>query len=246
MVTGATSADAGVAAAGSLPAVDVLVVSEELGAPEVDRLLALASQNQKLAGASKVIITKTTASPYAIRAATDPTLTVTQQADAAGIKAAADASRGKASAAIDPQSASSYALRAGELLQKLAASRSVLDLSPAEAAALGALRDQRPDVVKTSGNALGWLNSRDAQSSLLRTANNEKAGDDVRISLYKSLATNAKNFGNRLSQDQVAALDKIVDTTTNNEIKAAAAEARGALNLPPDQAKDFIVKQSRV
>jgi hypothetical protein len=243
---GAVGADAAVAAGGQLPAVDALVVSEELGKVEVDRLLSLAAQNQRLAGAAKIVITKTNASPYAVRAATDPTMSVTQQGDAAGIKAAAEAARAKASASIDPQAATTYALRAAELLQKLAMSRSVLDLTPAEGASLGALRDARPEVVKTAGNALGWLNSRDAQSAILAVAANDKTGDDVKISLYKSLASNAKNFGNRLSAQQVTQLDKIVESTTNNDVKSAAAEARGALNLPPDQAKDLIVKQSRV
>ena len=173
-------------------------------------------------------------------------MSVTQATDVPGIKQAIDAARNKGSAAINPEAATNYALRAAELLQKLAMSRGILDLTPAEAATLSALRDARPEVVKTAGNALGWLNSKDAQSAILGIAANDKTGDDVKISLYKSLATNAKNFGNRLSRDQVDHLDRIVETLTNNDVKAAAAEARGALNLPPDQAKDLIVKQSKV
>jgi len=245
-VVGAVTPEGGVAAAAQLPAVDVLVISEQLGSEAVDRLLALAAQNQKLSGAKKVVITKTNASEYAARAATDQTLSVTQATDAAGIKQAADAARNKGSTAINPEAATQYALRAAELLQKLAMSRSILDLAGAEAATLSALRDARPEVVKTAGNALGWLNSKDAQSAMLAIASNEKTGDDVKISLYKSMATNAKNYGNRMTRDQVAHLDKIVETLTNNDVKAAAAEARGALNLPPDQAKDLIVKQSKV
>ena len=245
-VVGASNPEEGVAVAAQLPAVDVLVVSEELGSEPVDRLLALAAKDQKLAGAAKVVITKTGASQYAVRSATDQTLSVTQATDAAGIKEAADKARGKSAVPIDPEAATDYALRAADLLQKLAISRSVLDLTAAEAATLSALRDARPDVVKSSGNALGWLNAKDAQSALLAVASNEKTGDGVKISLYKSLATNAKNFGNRLSRDQVGQLDKIVETTENNDVKAAAAEARGALNLPADQAKDLIVKQSKV
>ncbi len=107
-------------------------------------------------------------------------------------------------------------------------SRSDLDLTPAKDATLAALMDTRPEVVEAAGNALGWLNANDAQASLLTVASGEKTGDDVKISLYHSLATNAKNFGNHLTADQVAQLDKIVATTTKNDVKSAAAEARGA------------------
>ena len=245
-VIGAVTPEGGIAAASQLPAVDVLIISEQLGSEAVDRLLALAARDQKLSGASKVVITRTNASDYAVRAATDPTLSVTQATDVAGIKQAADAARNKGTAAINPELATTYALRAAELLQKLAMSRSTLDLAGAEGATLAALRDARPEVVKTAGNALGWLNSKDAQSAILAVASNEKTGDDVKISLYKSLATNAKNFGNRLSRDQVSQLDKLVEALQNNDVKAAAAEARGALTLPPDQAKQLIVNQSRV
>ncbi len=110
-VAGATNPDAAVAVAGQLPAVDALVVSEQLGAVQVDRLLALAAQNQRLAGAAKIVITRTAASPYAVRAATDPTLTVTQNGDAEGIKAAAEKARAKSSTPINAQAARNYALR---------------------------------------------------------------------------------------------------------------------------------------
>ena len=42
--------------------------------------------------------------------------------------------------------------------------------------------------------------SPDAQVGLLTKAQDEKATDDVKISLYKSLATNAKFFGNQLDK----------------------------------------------
>src|SRR5207237_7597423 len=127
----------------SMPAVDVIIVSEELGAPQVDRLLAMAAQNNKLAGAAKVVVTRTGASQYAVRAINEPLLSVTQATDVAGLKAAADKARAKSSVPIDPQAASAYALRAGELLQKLAMGRSVLDLSAAERSTLPALHAAR-------------------------------------------------------------------------------------------------------
>jgi hypothetical protein len=175
-------------------------------------------------------------------------VSTTQVRDPAALKPAIDAARTKAGALpVDPDIATTYATRAGQLLEKLAISRGqVLDMSAAQPALLAALNDQRPDIVKLSGNVLGLLNSRDAQVGLLTVASDEKTADDVKISLYKSLATSAKFFGNQLDGSQVETLSKVVADATNLDVRSAAAEAHGALNLPADQAKALIVKQSKM
>jgi outer membrane biosynthesis protein TonB len=245
---GGIGAEAAVTASNQLPAIDVILIAEDMGAVQVDQMLALAQQNAKLAGAAKVIMVRSGASPYTARAINNPLLSTTLATDAANLKTAVDNARGKASAVpIDQTTASSYALRAAELLQKLAMiGTSVFDLSAAEQTVLNALNDPRPDVVKAAGNVLGHLNSQAGQAALLQTVLNEKTGDDVRISLLKSLASSAKVYGNRLAAPQVQSLEKLIESATNQEVKNGAGEARGALNLPADQAKTLIVKQSRV
>jgi hypothetical protein len=239
---------AAVAQAGTLAAVDVIITSEDMGATQVDQLLAMAAQTQKLAGAAKIVVVRSGASPYVARAVNDSLLSVTQKADAEGLKAAADQARTKAaSVPIDQASASNYALRAAELLQKLALSnQQVLNLGAAEQTVLAALNDPRPDVVKAAGAALALMNSQTGQSALLYAALNEKAADDVKISLLKSLAVSAKQYGNRLNAQHIGSLDNLINTAQNQDVKNAAAEGRGALNLPADQAKTLVVGQSRV
>ncbi|HVT88375.1 MAG TPA: hypothetical protein VHD56_05950, partial [Tepidisphaeraceae bacterium] len=142
--------------------------------------------------------------------------------------------------------ATQYATRAGELLLKVGISRGqIYDLAPAKAALLGALSDTRPEIVKLSGQVLGLLNDKDAQAGLLVAAQEDKTAEEVRISLYRSLATNAKFFGNHLEGPQLSDLEKTVAEGTSLDIRSAAAEARGALNLPADQAKNLIVKQAK-
>jgi len=99
--------------------------------------------------------------------------------------------------------------------------------------------------VKSAGAVLGLVNVREAQAGLLTKAADEKTADDVKISLYKSLAQNAKFFGNQLEGSQVDALSKTVQDAANLEVRNAAAEARGSLNLPADQAKSLIVNQAK-
>jgi hypothetical protein len=245
--TGAPGAEPAVTAANALSSVDVIIVSEDLGAPEVDRFLQLAGSNAKLQGAAKIIVTKTPASAYAQRATNDSMLSVTQAADAPGLQQAIEAARKKAgSLSLSPETATQYAQRSADLMRKLAIARQgSLDLSQAKPSLLSALDDARPEIVKSAGAVLGLVNVREAQPGLLAKAGDDKTADDVKISLYKSLAQNAKFFGNQLDTAAVEGLSKTVSSAANLDVRNAAAEARGALNLPADQAKTLIVDQAK-
>ena len=122
----------------------------------------------------------------------------------------------------------------------------LFNLAAAEQTLLAALNDSRPDVVKAVADNLALMNSGSAQSAILQTALGQNTADDVKISLLKSGATSAKFFGNRLNAQQVQQLDQLISAATNQDVKNAAGEFRGALNLPADVAKSLIVKQSRV
>jgi hypothetical protein len=84
------------------------------------------------------------------------------------------------------------------------------------------------------------------QAGLLTVGAEDKTADDVKISLFKSLSNNAKYFGNKLEPQQIETLAKLVEGAPNLEVRSAAAEAHGALNLPPDQAKGLILKQAKI
>ena len=144
----------------------------------------------------------------------------------------------------DDKSASEYALKATQLLGQLATSRGqVLDLSGAQNTLLKALQtDTRADVVKAAGNVLGLTNSRPAQSALLAKAMDAKTEPEVKLSVYHSLTTNAKFFGNLLENQEIADLQKVVAEEPNVDVRTAAAEAHGALNLPPEQVKAMLLK----
>jgi hypothetical protein len=245
---GATSAEAAVNAAAALPAVDVLIVSEDLGQGNIDSLFLIARDSGKLAGAGRLILTKTNASEFEQRKVSDPMLVTSTANTAASLKPAIEEARTKAGAlALDEAVATEYATRAAELMLKVGISRGqVFNLEPAKQALLGALSDKRPEIVKLAGQALALLNDADAQKALVATASDTATADDVKISLYKSLATSAKFFGNKLESSQVQTLESTVADATNLDVRSAAAEARGALNLPVDQAKALIVKQSKV
>ena len=246
IAAGATTAAGALSAAASIPAIDVVLISEDLPGSEIETLLGLVSQSPKLRTSGKLIIVKSAASPWEARKASDPTISTTTSTDPTALKAAITTARDASGALpLDQAMATDYAMRAGELIKKLAISRGqVLDLTPARSTLLGALEDSRPEIVKLAGEGLALMNNDDAQKGIFLKASTEGTPDDVKISLFKSVATSAKFFGNKLDANQVQTLDQLVTDAKTPEVKNAAAEARGALNLPSDVAKNLILSQA--
>ena len=247
-VQGATSSRAADAAAAQLPTVDVMVIDASLPASQVDSAVALAGSNPKVRYAAKLILVNTPASPYQSIAATDPSFSTTTATDAKGLEPAIKSARTKAgSLPMDEKTATAYATRAGELLRRLATDTGdAYDVTAGKAGLLAALNDDRPEIVTLAGEVLGLVNADGAQPALLTRALDQKLGEDVRVSLFKSLATNARGFGDKLSDAQTQQVDEVVKTAKNLDLRSAAASARGALNLPPDEAKTLILDQSVV
>jgi len=196
-----------------------------------------------------VIVTKTKASAYVIEAVSDITLSTTQAklTDLPALKAAIDEARARGGLLpLDQTTASKYATRAADLLSKIAINHSpVYDVSIAQPLLLSALDDVRPEIVKDTATVLGLMDSAEIQPALLQKAIDDKTSDDLKIALYQSLATNARNFGKHLDDDQIAVLQKVVASVPNLDVRTAAGAARGALDLPADQAKKLIIDQAR-
>jgi hypothetical protein len=229
----------------TVPAVDVILMSEDLGGPTIDRVMELASQNPRLERVAKLIIVHSLASPWARMSLTDPTISYTESTQGPSLAAAVEAARKKAGGLpMDEKVATDFALRAANLLDKLATTRGqVLDLSVAEQTLIASLGDKRPQIASAVGNALAMLNTRQSQSGLADRASDPGSPPEVRVSLYKSLATSAKFFGNRLNPQQISALQQVVVGEKNLDIRSAAAEARGALNLSAQDAKALIIQR---
>lgn len=244
-VAGGEDPATAVADAITVPAIDVIVMSEDLGGPTIDRVIELSSQNPRLERAAKLIIVHSLASPWARMSLTDPTISYTEATQGPSLAAAVDAARKKAGGLpMDEKVASDFAMRAANLLAKLATARGqVLDLTPAEQTLIASLGDKRPQIANAAGEALAMMDSQRSQSGLADRANEAATVPEVRVSLYKSLATSAKFFGNRLKPEQVSALQQVVMGEKNLDIRSAAADARGALNLPAEDVKSLIVQR---
>jgi hypothetical protein len=110
---------------------------------------------------------------------------------------------------------------------------------------LSALDDSRPEIVKYDATVLGVMDGTEIQPAILQKASDDKTTDDLKIALYRALATNARNFGRKLDDDQINIVQKVVASAPNVEVRTAAGEARGAMDLPADQAKKLIIDQAK-
>lgn len=229
----------------TLPAIDVLLIPEDLGDAEIQRAFDLANRSPRLARAARVIITASKASHWTEQALSDPLLTTTQAADADGISKAVESARQHVGGLpLDEKVATDYALRAAHLLEKVAISHTpAYDLAAAEPTLLNSLADKRPEVAEAAASVLSLMDSKSAQPAILAKALDDKTADDEKASFYKSLAVSARGFGNRLDQAGIESLQKVIEGSAVPDVRTAAAQYRGALNLPADEAKHLIIGQ---
>jgi HEAT repeat protein len=143
--------------------------------------------------------------------------------------------------------ANSYARRAAATLLKIATSRNpAIDLSLAQPALINATKDSRPKIQLMAIQALAYLSSPDAQRAIASLALNGDADSSVRIAAFQCLADSAKMNGNLLADSSVSAIYTLISSNeTQAELRAAAAGAYGALNLPSQQVRTLILDQAK-
>lgn len=143
--------------------------------------------------------------------------------------------------------ADNYALRAAEVMFKLAHTRNpVIDLSAAQNTLIDATKDERPEIQMLAGLILARLNSPDAQRSIAAMAIEQGNSMEIRISAFESLAISAKLNANLLDDERIDAIYSLVSSKeADPDLRSAAAAAFGALNLPSQKVKDLILDQAK-
>ena len=145
------------------------------------------------------------------------------------------------------QMADSYANRAAAALLKVAVSRNpVIDLSLGQSALINATKDSRTEIQMMATQTLAYLGSPDAQRAIASAAMNQTADLSIRIAAFHCLADSAKMHGNLLADLTVNEIYKLISSNeTQAELRAAAAGAYGALNLPSQQVRTLILDQAK-
>jgi HEAT repeat protein len=146
-----------------------------------------------------------------------------------------------------PEKADSYALRAALAMLKLAVSRNpVIDLSLAQAALVSTTKAPRAELQTLAGQILAYINNADAQRAIAEMALDAAGDATVRVAAFESLVNSAKLYGNLLPDPSVNAMYELISTAdTDPVLRAAAAAAYGALNLPSQKVKNLILDQAK-
>ena len=153
----------------------------------------------------------------------------------------------RAAEQIGDQLAEVYALRAIDVMLELATTKNqLIDLSQAREELIKVTTDQWDEMQISAGQVLARLQSPDAQRAIASMALNEDNSLDVRVEAFYSLAISAKQNGNLLSGDTVDAVYTIVGADDADvDLRASAASAYGAMNLPSKKVKNLILDQSK-
>jgi hypothetical protein len=140
-----------------------------------------------------------------------------------------------------------YAFRAIRAMQALALTHNtVVDLSKAMGSLIQATTSSKPEMQTLAADVLARLESPDDQRAIAAMALSDKNSADVRIAAFGSLAISAKLNANLLLSEQIDAIYALVSSMeTEPALRAAAAGAYGALNLPSEKVKTLILDQSK-
>jgi len=146
-----------------------------------------------------------------------------------------------------PELADAYALRSVQAMLQLAVSRNpVIDLSGAQAALIAGTRDKQQEIRILAAQVLSYLSSPNAQRAIAEMAMDASNDVAVQISAFESLVTSAKLNGNMLPDAAINAIYALIQSTqTDPALRAGAAAAYGALNLPSQKVKDLILDQAK-
>ena len=143
--------------------------------------------------------------------------------------------------------ADSYALRAVNVMNKLAMTRNnIFDLAGGLSALIGATKGTWTQMQNLAGEVLAGLDSPDAQRAVADMALSSQNSLDVRKYAFGSLAISAKLNANLLTDEQIDAIYSLISSdATDVELRSLAASAYGALNLPSRRVKDLILDQAK-
>jgi hypothetical protein len=159
----------------------------------------------------------------------------------------AEAVLGQDAEEIGEEAAEAYALRAVGAMYKLALVRNrIVDLSAALNALVEVTQTSDPQMQVLASQVLAYLESPEAQRAIADMAMSEQNDNTVRIAAFGSLALSAKVNANLLLTEEIDAIYALVSSTeADADLRAAAAGAYGALNLPSEQVKNLILDQAK-
>jgi HEAT repeat protein len=136
-----------------------------------------------------------------------------------------------------------WTIRAAESVRALGLSNTeVFNLSRTRPMLAKALQIEVPEVQTAAAEALAVLSDAQAQKDIHSLTVDEFISDSVRISALDALAESARRFGNHLSGvESQKILAMVQNDSASQDVREAAAQVLGALDLPSDEIKPLIL-----
>jgi len=146
---------------------------------------------------------------------------------------------------MDKDEAASWALSAAQSLRMLGVTgTTVFNLNRAAPALYGGLTDERDQQKIACAQALAVINSGQAQQAIVAMASAADVAEPVRVAAYLAAAESVRAIGNQLTDPKSRAVVELVASPgISQELRDAASELLGALDLPSGEIKTLIVGQ---
>jgi hypothetical protein len=169
---------------------------------------------------------------------------VPADADDSAVADAVDrAVRGGGGEPMYADEAESWAILAARAIEKLGMTGNpVLDVTRTQPALAGAIDSGTDDVKVAAARALAAMDDAAAQQAVARLALDASASEEVRIRAFENLSASLRRFGNVLTGEHASAVVEVVGSQASFDLRRAASQALGAMNLPSEEIKDLILR----
>ncbi len=227
-----------------LPGLDVILLASDIADPGLAAGLADLADEFRFAGTPVVMLVKPGAEDRVAELRFNQPTRAAVEADASSgelLDAVARVTGAAGMELVTPERGVSLAMQTAAALRELAVDRNA-NFQPR--AVLPALLDAfttEDDALQSAvALVLTYIDDADAQQTLARAALDDAAPLDRRLLMFDMVAQAAKRHGNLIADEQVAEIVNLAQGEPDPELRTAAAQAMGALDLPPSPASTII------
>jgi HEAT repeat protein len=143
---------------------------------------------------------------------------------------------------LSPEEAAGWAIDACDAIHRLGLTdNGVYDITRTQAALIEATRADRGDVQVAAAEALSVLSASRAQRAIAELASGSGT-ESVAIGAFQALTASLRRFGHLLTDEQTQAVVDLVTSQASLDLRNAAAQALGAMDLPSEKIKDLILR----
>ena len=143
---------------------------------------------------------------------------------------------------MTPEEAAKWAVQAAGAIRMLATTGNrVFDVNSTIGSLVALMKDAHPEVRTAAAAALAVMPDAAAQQAVAANALAEAGEEKDRIVAFKVAAESVRRFGNKLSDAQVKAVLEIASGKGSLELRDAAAQLSGSMNLPSEKIKSLIL-----